>query len=1280
MGEQTYITRFRAQEEGFRQLTTELRSLGTIGDDAFRRIETASGRAGRGLSVLDSGSKSLQVGFTALTRSVLPLVGAVTAIGGIGSVFSSATSAIADFQTEFNNVRTLITDTSVSIDSLRSELLALPPILGSSTELAQGLYQALSAGQSPADAVRFVGEAALFAKAALVDVNTAVDVSTTVLNAYGLAASKTGDVFNDLFNTIGQGKTTGEELSRSLGPLIPIAAQLQIQFDDVTAAIATLTAGGIGTSQAVTSLRATFESFIRDLDRFESAGIDVNAVLGERGLKGVLEELRRVTGGSAIALSELFTRTEALSGILALTGTQFNTFGRNLQENLSTEDSHVAAARKQTEGLNAAWEELSNTWDRIFQKGTVVAGVLESITRATTVFLQRFTLADTNEQIRELNAELVNLETELARAQKGLLEGVAGGLEGTAAVNLFNRLFGRSPDEIIADIARVKQEIENLALTQAGISPEEAQKVYEQQLEERRTAEEKANAERLIEDRKNAEETVKNFKQASDDIIKIYEQQFAEQERIRIQYIRDEDNAFRTIRRFRKELAEDEIRIEQEKQDELDRIAEREQRRGERDAERAAQAAARAAELASERERDRLLRPWVKLGDDISETLSDALVEGFTSDTLFDFIERSWADFVSRLLQANLFDPFFQQITAGLSDSLDTSRVAGQSRTALPAAQTAGGALTGAERGQLLSPSAATVVLLSGVAAQQFSRQLSGDARIALNVTGGVASGAAIGGQVGSGYGAIAGGIIGGLLAGLPELFGTEGSRAQIRTTPTAISPTFASDRFQTRTPFGFVSFTTGGTERLDAAAGARFVAEIDEAIADLITDRQEAFIASVLTQRGGGVGFEFSGDTGDDAIARVVFDRIAAITDALAGRNISNDLFGGYTPNAENIRNIAETATQLIELLGAVDEFRSPTAPLSEAAIAIEALNDRFDDLSQAAGSFGLAAEQAVIEQQRLLERRQLTVDFNEQIRREALAFTDPLGLELELLEERRQAAIANATDLGADITAVERRFGLERLDIIERFAQETIAIEEDRTREIQQLQQTRRSFQFEQQSAILRIVDPLQGALRDLSLERHNALQEAIRIGADINLVEERYAAERLHILERFLEQQQQTLRDFSPIEDFIQSFRSSAESGLTANDRRGIINQAFQDALRGDDINDVIRLADELLQLDRQRLASTPEFFRSQEAIFAALESFRSREQAEDQNRIANEQLKIQNTVAQLIGDQSLRISTGNGRLQLILDRIIEGNSQNDQIVRILNRLSFDATGVR
>ena len=157
--------------------------------DAFRRElittenqlknlekETAKSNA----AINSFGEKMKETGgkLTAAGKTIMPLSAAVAGIGT-----AAAVSAV-NFEDAMAKVSTIADTTEVPLDSLRSQILELSSQTGiSANEIADNVYNAISAGQKTGDAVNFVTNSTKLAKAGFADAGTALDVLTTILNA-----------------------------------------------------------------------------------------------------------------------------------------------------------------------------------------------------------------------------------------------------------------------------------------------------------------------------------------------------------------------------------------------------------------------------------------------------------------------------------------------------------------------------------------------------------------------------------------------------------------------------------------------------------------------------------------------------------------------------------------------------------------------------------------------------------------------------------------------------------------------------------------------------------------------------------------------------------------------------------------------------------------------------------------------------------------------------------------------------------------------------------------
>ena len=202
--------------------------------------------------------------------------------------------------------------------------------------LTGGLYQALSAGVPKDNVFEFMQVASQAAIAGVTDVETAVDGLTTIINAFGLDTAESQAVADSMFAAVKGGKTTFEELSASLFNVGPAAAAAGVSFEEVNAAIATMTAAGVPTAQATTQIRAAMVGLqkpSKELDAvFQALGYDsAQLAIESEGLGFALDAVKDASNGSNGQLQTLLGSVEAVSAVNILAGTGAGKFADELE-------------------------------------------------------------------------------------------------------------------------------------------------------------------------------------------------------------------------------------------------------------------------------------------------------------------------------------------------------------------------------------------------------------------------------------------------------------------------------------------------------------------------------------------------------------------------------------------------------------------------------------------------------------------------------------------------------------------------------------------------------------------------------------------------------------------------------------------------------------------------------------------------------------------------------------------------------------------------------------
>jgi len=292
-----------------------------------------------------------------------------------------------EFEKEWANVTTMLSVSKKETLKMKNELMKLSPTLGDTTDLARGMYQVLSASIEPAKAIKFLGEAAISAKAGVTDTKTAVDALTTVINAYGLEAENVTEISDIMFQTVKRGKTTYAELAQSLGTVVPVAATVGVNFKEVAAAVATLTRQGIVASKATMQLRQVMMAVLKPSEQATEVAKDLGIQLGSmalrtKGLSGFLFELKEKTKGNADQMAKIVPNVRALTAVMALAGEQADDFAYDLGLMEKALGSTDEAFSKQMESVDFWLEAFSVAGDKF--KLSFFEGLVEPIKEGIT--------------------------------------------------------------------------------------------------------------------------------------------------------------------------------------------------------------------------------------------------------------------------------------------------------------------------------------------------------------------------------------------------------------------------------------------------------------------------------------------------------------------------------------------------------------------------------------------------------------------------------------------------------------------------------------------------------------------------------------------------------------------------------------------------------------------------------------------------------------------------------------------------------------------------------
>jgi TP901 family phage tail tape measure protein len=314
---------------------------------------------------------------------------AVESLRNMSDALGSITADYIKFDEGTAKIRTLGGAAKENADAFAQMSLEMSRDIPISADVLQtATYEALSAGinATKEDISAFMGSAAKLAVGGGETIGNTVNLLSSMVNAYGESAAKTGEYSDVLFTTVNLGKTNIAELSATLSNVIPTAAAYGYSLKNVGASLALMTANGIPTAQATTKLNQL-------MLEMQKPGTELAKILSNAGISA--ESLgKKVKSGDVVgALKDMdgafkqagVSATQAFSS--AESGAAFNVLSKDFDKLQTTMDGFNSSAG----ATQAAYEEMSGTVaGRSAQLKAMVSGMFIEFNK---LFGQGFALA-----------------------------------------------------------------------------------------------------------------------------------------------------------------------------------------------------------------------------------------------------------------------------------------------------------------------------------------------------------------------------------------------------------------------------------------------------------------------------------------------------------------------------------------------------------------------------------------------------------------------------------------------------------------------------------------------------------------------------------------------------------------------------------------------------------------------------------------------------------------------------------------------------------------------
>ena len=443
-----------SQEEQLERMAQELRDAGIDTDnleESNARLQRSYERlrgSQENLSRINSEQAKIKENIAATKTQLMGTIGAVGAVAA--AIYAGPVQAAQKYETAMAKVGTIADTKQVPLEQLSSEIMKLSNTTGIAAEaIADDVYNAISAGQKTGDAVNFVSNSAKLAKAGFAESSQTLDVLTTILNAYGMEASKVGDVSDMLIQIQNKGKVTVGELSSVMGKIIPTANANGVALEQLGAGYAIMTSKGIAAAETTTYMNSMLNELGKSgttADKLlrQTAGKSFKELMADgKSLGDVLGIMQEAAESSGKSLSDVFGSAEAGKAAVSLLSNGvdgFNESVKGMVESAGATEEAFAKMENTTEAkMQKAKNSIANLGIVLGQNLLPIVGNLADKVAAVVIKVSEFAQANPKlvQTVLKVAAALAGMRIAGLTAKLGFLNIASGIKDAQRVLELF---------------------------------------------------------------------------------------------------------------------------------------------------------------------------------------------------------------------------------------------------------------------------------------------------------------------------------------------------------------------------------------------------------------------------------------------------------------------------------------------------------------------------------------------------------------------------------------------------------------------------------------------------------------------------------------------------------------------------------------------------------------------------------------------------------------------------------------------------------------------------
>ena len=233
-------------------------------------------------------------------------VGTAMAAIGVGAIAAgvAAVKMAADFQTGLTVLSTGAGESAANLNMVGQGILKISVDTATSTQqLLSGMFMIESGGYHGAAGLQVLTVAAQGARLENADLGAVAFSLTGLLHDYGMSSTQAAAAMNALIVTEASGKMHMQDLTTSLGSVLPLASTLKVAYPQIGAAIAVMTNANMTARRASQNLnfelRALSAPSATAVKAMESVGLSaqqVSSTLRNQGLAATIQLITDAVG------------------------------------------------------------------------------------------------------------------------------------------------------------------------------------------------------------------------------------------------------------------------------------------------------------------------------------------------------------------------------------------------------------------------------------------------------------------------------------------------------------------------------------------------------------------------------------------------------------------------------------------------------------------------------------------------------------------------------------------------------------------------------------------------------------------------------------------------------------------------------------------------------------------------------------------------------------------------------------------------------------------------